>query len=217
VFSGLVKGIGRIVTRADHGDDRRFVVEQGGAAVGALAVGGSIAVNGVCLTAIAVTPKSFSADVSAATLAVTTLGTLKNGDRVNLEPPLKAGDPLDGHIVTGHIDGVGQVVAVEPAGRSTRVLIAVPAALSRYIAAKGSVAVDGVSLTVNAIEGAQFEVNIIPHTQSVTVIGEYARGTAVNIEVDLLARYLERLVRAEPDNGIDLATLRKYGYARDHR
>jgi riboflavin synthase len=216
VFSGLVKGIGRIATRADHGDDCRFVIELGSAGVGPLAIGGSIAVNGVCLTAIAATPKSFSADVSAATLAVTTLGALKVGDRVNLEPPLKAGDPLDGHIVTGHVDGVGEVVAVEPAGRSTRLVVAVPAALSRYIAAKGSVAVDGVSLTVNGVAGAEFEVNIIPHTQAVTVIGEYARGTAVNIEVDMLARYLERLVRTEPQTGIDLATLRKHGYARDH-
>ncbi len=217
MFSGLVKGIGRIARRDDHGGDRRFVVELGSAGVGPLAVGGSIAVNGVCLTAIAVAANSFSADVSAATLAVTTLGALEVGGRVNLEPPLKAGDPLDGHIVTGHVDGVGEVVSVEPVGSSTRVVIAVPAELSRFIAAKGSVAVDGVSLTVNAVAGVQFEVNVIPHTQAVTVIGEYARGTAVNIEVDMLARYLERLVRSEADTGIDLATLRKHGYARDHR
>ncbi len=216
MFSGLVKGIGRIAARADNGGDRRFVVELGTAGVGPLAVGGSIAVNGVCLTAVAVALQSFTADVSAATLAVTTLGALGPGDRVNLEPPLRAGDPLDGHIVTGHVDGVGEVVAIEPAGGSKRLVIAVPVALSRYIAAKGSVAVDGVSLTVNAVAGAQFEVNIIPHTQTVTVIGGYARGTAVNIEVDMLARYLERLVRTEPHTGIDLATLRKHGYARDH-
>jgi riboflavin synthase len=217
VFSGLVKGIGRIARRDDHGGDRRFTVDLGSAGVGPLAIGGSIAVNGVCLTAIAVTTTSFTADVSAATLAVTTLRTLAVGDRVNLEPPLKAGEPLDGHIVTGHVDGVGEVVAVEPVGKSTRLVIAVPAELSRYIAAKGSVAVDGVSLTVNAVAGVQFEVNIIPHTQNVTVIGGYARGTAVNIEVDMLARYLERLLRTEPDTGVDLATLRKHGYARDHR
>jgi riboflavin synthase len=127
------------------------------------------------------------------------------------------GDPLDGHIVTGHVDGVGEVVSIEPAGASARLVVAVPAALSRYIAAKGSVAVDGVSLTVNAVDGVRFEVNVIPHTQAVTVIGQYARGTAVNIEVDMLARYLERLVRTEAPAGIDLATLRKHGYARDHR
>jgi riboflavin synthase len=219
VFSGLIKGVGRVVTRTDHGADRRFVVELGSAAaaIAPLTVGGSIAVNGVCLTAVATTGGAFTADVSAATLAVTTLGRLAVGARVNLEPPLKAGDPLDGHIVTGHVDGVGEVVSIESVGRSTRLVIAVPATLSRYIAAKGSVTVDGVSLTVNGVEGAEFEVNIIPHTQAVTVIGEYARGTAVNIEVDMLARYLERLVRTAPDGGIDLATLRKHGYARDHR
>jgi riboflavin synthase len=217
VFSGLVKGIGRIAARTDRGGDRRFVVELGSAAIGPLAVGGSIAVNGVCLTAVAATPLTFTADVSAATLAVTTLGALAAGDRVNLEPPLKAGDPLDGHIVSGHVDGVGEVVAIEPAGGSKRLVIAVPASLARYVAAKGSVALDGVSLTVNAVSGAQFEVNIIPHTQAVTVIGGYARGTAVNIEVDMLARYLERLVQTEPDGGIDLPFLRKHGYSRDHR
>jgi riboflavin synthase len=133
---------------------------------------------------------------------------------VNLEPPLRAGDPLDGHIVTGHVDGVGEVVGVEPVGGSKRIVVAVPAALSRYIAPKGSVAIDGVSLTVNAVGAAELEVNIIPHTQAVTVIGEYARGTAVNIEVDMLARYLERLVQPDAPRGVDLATLREHGYAR---
>jgi riboflavin synthase len=197
VFSGLIKGIGRVAARTDQGADRRLVVDFGSAAIAPLAVGGSIAVNGVCLTAVAVTADGFTADVSQATLVVTTLGRLAVGARVNLEPPLRAGDPLDGHLVTGHVDGVGEVVAVEPAGRSTRIVVAAPAALARYIAAKGSVSVDGVSLTVNAVDGAQFEVNVIPHTLAVTVIGEYKRGTAVNIEVDMLARYLERLVRAE--------------------
>jgi riboflavin synthase len=215
VFSGLVKGIGRVASRTSSGGDVRFAIELGSAAVGPIAVGGSIAVNGVCLTAVAVAPGSFAADVSAATLAVTTLGRLAAGSRVNLEPPLKAGDPLDGHIVTGHVDGVGEVVSVERIGGSKRIVVAVPVALSRYIAAKGSVAVDGVSLTVNGVEAAEFEVNIIPHTQSVTVIGEYARGTAVNIEVDMLARYLERLVQPDAPRGVDLATLREHGYARD--
>lgn len=217
MFSGLVKGMGRVATRTDHGGDRRLVVELGDAAIAPLAVGGSIAVNGACLTVVVATPTSFTADVSAATLAVTTLGRLEGGARVNLEPPLTAGDPLDGHFVTGHVDGVGEVVSVEAAGGSKRLVVKVPKALSRYIAAKGSVAVDGVSLTVNAVDGAEFEVNVIPHTQTVTVIGEYVNGTAVNIEVDMLARYLERLVRAESDTGVDLAFLRKHGYARDHR
>jgi riboflavin synthase len=186
-----------VLTRTDHGQDQRFVIELGGVAMAPLQIGGSIAVNGVCLTAIAVTEGRFTADVSAETLAVTTLGQLTPGAKVNLEPPLKAGDPLDGHIVTGHVDGVGKVVSLTPDGRSTRLAIEVPAGLARYIAAKGSVAVDGVSLTVNAVGGARFEVNIIPHTQTVTVIGEYQPGLAVNIEVDMIARYLERLVRAD--------------------
>jgi riboflavin synthase len=213
----LVKGIGRVTARTDHGRDQRFVIETGSAAVGTLAIGGSIAVNGVCLTAIEADSGRFSADVSGETLAVTTLGELVPGSRVNLEPPLKAGDPLDGHIVTGHVDGVGEVEACEPEGRSQRIVIRVPAPLKRYIAPKGSVAVDGVSLTVNGVEDDLFTVNIIPHTQTATIIGEYAPGTAVNIEVDMLARYLERLLTAEPAAGVDLALLRKHGYARDDR
>jgi riboflavin synthase len=124
---------------------------------------------------------------------------------------------LDGHIVTGHVDGVGEVVSVEPVGGSKRLVVGFPAPLTRFIAAKGSVAIDGVSLTVNAVGATELEVNVIPHTQSVTVIGEYAPGTAVNIEVDMLARYLERLVLANERDGIDIAFLRKHGYARDDR
>jgi riboflavin synthase len=215
VFSGLVKGTGRVAARTEHGADQRLAIELDAVAIAPLAVGGSIAVSGVCLTAVTATAQSFSADVSAETLAVTTLGRLRLGARVNLEPPLKAGEPLDGHLVTGHVDGVGEVVSVTPAGRSKSVAIAVPAGLARYVAAKGSVAVDGVSLTVNAVRGAEFTVNVIPHTLDVTVIGEYRRGTAVNIEVDMLARYLERLLGEPAETGIDREYLRKHGYARD--
>jgi riboflavin synthase len=217
VFSGLVKGVGRVASRTNLGSDARFVIELGSSGVAPPAVGGSIAVNGVCLTAVAVAASKVTVDVSAETLAVTTFGRLAAGAGVNLEPPLKAGDPLDGHIVTGHVDGVGEVSSVEAVGASKRIVVAIPAALARYIAPKGSVAVDGVSLTVNAAGAADFEVNIIPHTQTVTVIGQYARGTAVNIEVDMLARYLERLLQKDSNSGIDLPTLRKHGYARDHR
>ncbi|HJR71993.1 MAG TPA: riboflavin synthase [Gammaproteobacteria bacterium] len=217
MFSGLVKGTGRIAARTEHGADQRFAIELEASSVAPLAVGGSIAVNGVCLTAVTATATGFSADVSAETLAVTTLGRLALGRRVNLEPPLKAGDPLDGHLVTGHVDGVGEVVSATPAGRGKCVVVAVPSALARYVATKGSVAVDGVSLTVNAVRGAEFTVNIIPHTLAQTVIGEYERGTAVNIEVDLLARYLERLLAEPAGSGIDREYLRKHGYARDHR
>ncbi len=217
MFSGLVKGIGRVAARTEQGGDRRFVIELGTAAIPPLAIGGSIAVNGVCLTAVTATATTFTADVSEATLAVTTFGRLVPGSRVNLEPPLKAGDPLDGHLVTGHVDGVGEVVKLESLGGSKRLVVKVPDALKRYIATKGSIAVDGVSLTVNGVADAEFEVNIIPHTQNVTVIGEYARGSAVNIEVDLLARYLERFVQTDAAGAMDIGFLRKHGYARDHR
>jgi riboflavin synthase len=194
VFSGIVKGIGRVVERIDLGRDRRLAIAHPGVALGAIGVGSSIAVNGVCLTATAVAADRFQVDVSGETLAVTTFATLAEGARVNLEPPLSVGDPLDGHIVQGHVDGVARVVEVAPEGRSVRIAIAVPAELARYVASKGSVAVDGVSLTVNSVSGVRFEVNVIPHTQAATVIGDYAIGTAVNVEVDLIARYLERLV-----------------------
>jgi riboflavin synthase len=219
VFSGIVKSIGRIAEIADHGADRRLVITYDGASLGRLEIGGSIAVNGVCLTATSDAASRFAADVSAETLAVTTLGRLAVGVRVNLEPPLKAGEPLDGHIVQGHVDGTGRVVALKPAGRSTELTIELPADLVRYVAPKGSIAVDGVSLTVNSIRERQFTVNIIPHTQAVTVIGEYRSGTAVNIEVDLVARYLERLVRSDGEaddaRGVDLGLLKKHGYARN--
>jgi riboflavin synthase len=212
----LVKGTGRVAASSDRGGDRALEIEIGApAAVGPLAVGGSIAVNGVCLTAVATNGVRFAADVSAATLAVTTLGRLAPGTRVNLEPSLRLGDPLDGHLVAGHVDGIGEVVSFEPAGGSQRLVVRAPTGLARYLAVKGSVAVDGVSLTVNAVHGAEFEVNIIPHTAAVTVIGEYGRGTAVNIEVDMLARYLERLLTAHAESGLDLEFLKKHGYARD--
>jgi len=194
MFSGLVKGTGEIVAVEDHGKDRRIVVSFADGVLPTLAVGGSVAVSGVCLTAVTAERGRFAADVSSETMAVTTFGTLGVGSRVNLEPPLRLADPLDGHLVTGHVDGVGEVRAVEPAGQSRKLRIEVPAALARYVAAKGSIAIDGVSLTVNRVEGAELEVNIIPHTQALTVIGGHGVGTRVNVEVDLVARYLERLV-----------------------
>ena len=193
VFSGIVKGVGRIVEENRVGSDRRIVVAFAPGLLDRFELGASVAVNGACLTATECAADRFAADVSAETLAVTTLGTLAVGARVNLESPLKLGETLDGHLVTGHIDGVGRVVALTPDGRSTRLSVELPAELARYVARKGSVAVDGVSLTVNAVAGNRFEVNIIPHTQAVTIIGEYGVGRAVNIEVDLIARYVERL------------------------
>jgi riboflavin synthase len=215
MFSGIVKGVGRILEQKDLGGDQRWVVATGDAPLGRLAVGGSVAVSGVCLTATEVCKDRFAVDLSAETLAVTTFAKLGVGARVNLEPPLTLADPLDGHLVSGHVDGVGTVVDLAPSARSTVIRFEIPEALARYVAQKGSVAVDGVSLTVNAVQGRTFEVNVIPHTQAVTVIGEYRRGVAVNIEVDIIARYLERLGGAEKPSGVGLELLKQHGYARE--
>lgn len=197
MFSGIVKCVGRVLERTDMGADARLAIAYETGELGALAPGSSIAVNGACLTATACGPGRFEADVSKATLAVTTLGALAVGSPVNLEPSLKVGDPMDGHYVTGHIDGVGRVVEIGPAARSTFLAIELPEALRRYVARKGSIAVDGVSLTVNAVSGRRFEVNIVPHTREATVISGYAPDTPVNIEVDIVARYVERLAGRE--------------------
>jgi riboflavin synthase len=160
-------------------------------------IGDSICVQGCCLTAIDLPDGAFVADVSRETLSLTTLGDLAVGSPVNLEPSLKAGDALGGHLVSGHIYGVAEIVAIGGDARSTRLKIAVPADLARYIARKGSVAIDGVSLTVNEVEGATFGVNIIPHTQTVTTLGKLTVGARVNLEVDQVARYIERLATVD--------------------
>jgi riboflavin synthase len=214
VFSGIIKGVGRVADATELGADRRWVIDAGDVPLGPLAIGGSVAVNGCCLTAVGIAGPRFTLDLSAETLAVTTFGRLGAGARVNLEAPLKLGEPLDGHLVQGHVDGVGEVVKLEAAGRSTVLGIELPEPLARYVAQKGSIAVDGVSLTVNAVRGNRFEVNVIPHTQAVTVIGGYRLGDAVNIEVDMIARYLERLGRRDDEPGVGMELLRKHGYAR---
>lgn len=175
-------------------------------------IGESIAVNGVCLTAVGFVDGGFVTDVSVETLDVTALGSLAEGSAVNLEPSVSLGERLGGHLVSGHVDCIGTVKTREADARSVRLGIEVPDNYKRYIAKKGSVCVDGVSLTVNAVSGATFDVNIIPHTVEVTIIGRYAIGTRVNIEVDLLARYLERLLTAD-DDGITEKFLRDHGYA----
>lgn len=195
MFTGIVKGVGRVLESREVGGDRRFSFDTAGHLPN-LGVGASFAVNGACLTAVACEGMRAIADVSLATLSQTTLGGLGPGAAVNLEPALAAGEPLDGHLVTGHVDGVGTVQSVEPEARSFRLAIELPAGLERYVAVKGAVAVDGVSLTVNAVRDRIFEVNIIPHTHAETIIGAYGPGTAVNIEVDIIARYLERMLQA---------------------
>lgn len=212
MFSGIIKGCGRILETAGQGSDRRLVVGTAGAGLGTVGVGESIAVNGVCLTALDPTAESFAADVSAETLARTTLGLLGPGDAVNLEQSLKLGQTVDGHLVYGHVDGVGSVADLSDRGRSIELSIVLPAALNRYVAVKGSIAVDGVSLTVNAVGGDRFTVNIIPHTREITVISGYVQGTPVNIEVDMIARYLERLQTAGGGEGISREMLRRHGF-----
>ena len=214
MFSGIVRGVGRIVAQHDAGGDRRVTIRYDGAAMDRPAAGASIAVNGVCLTATASDAACFTADVSAATLSVTTLGALGVGADVNLEPALMLGERLDGHLVTGHVDGVGHVVTVGRAARSVTLTIEIPQQLRRYVARKGSVAVDGVSLTVNAVAGARFEVNIVPHTLDTTLIPGYRPGTAVNIEIDVVARYVERLLATTDSTttALDREFLESHGY-----
>jgi riboflavin synthase len=192
VFTGIVQDIGRVQLRETRGGDLRLVIAAAGLA--GIRIGDSICVQGCCLTATQVQGPVFAADLSRETLALTTLGELAVGDGVNLEPALRAGDALGGHLVSGHIDGVAEVSAVSGDARSRRLEISVPQALARYLAPKGSVAVDGVSLTVNAVGNASFGVNIIPHTLSVTTLGRLAVGARVNLEVDQVARYLARLL-----------------------
>lgn len=176
-------------------------------------IGESISVNGVCLTAVAFSNDGFDADVSVETLNVSALGQLGEGAHVNLEPALSVGERLGGHWVNGHVDCVGTITAMSSDARSLRIGIEIPMGYARYIAKKGSICVDGVSLTVNQVSANSFDLNIIPHTADITTISEYAIGTNVNIEVDQIARYLERLL-AKDDDGVSLEFLRAHGYAR---
>jgi riboflavin synthase len=194
MFTGIVLDVGRIEAREPRGGDLRLTIGFTRLDPKRLAVGDSVCVQGCCLTVTAVGGTSFAADLSRETLALTTLGELALGAAVNLEPALRAGDALGGHLLSGHVDGVGEIRARGGDARSLRLEIAAPEALARYLAPKGSIAVDGVSLTVNSVDGASFGVNIIPHTQTATTLGAAAAGTRVNLEVDQVARYLARLL-----------------------
>jgi len=196
MFSGIVTAVGRIASATLHGDGIRLRVEAPGFGLDDVAIGDSIAIQGVCHTVVAKSAEAFEVDTSRATLDVTT--GLAAGSAVNLEKSLRLADRLGGHLVSGHVDGVGEVVGFEDLGGSVRLAVRAPAELARYIARKGSVAVDGVSLTVNSIEGRAFEVNLIPHTRSVTTLGRLREGERVNLEVDMIARYAERLL-ASPE------------------
>ena len=197
MFTGIVQAVGSVIAREPRGGDARLVIAFEQLDSSGIHVGDSICVQGCCLTAVELCARSFAADVSRETLSLTTLGELTVGSPVNLERSLRAGDPLGGHLVSGHVDGVGEVAAISDDARSTRVEILVSAALGRYIARKGSVAIDGVSLTVNEVQGVRFGINLIPHTQAVTTLGALRVGARVNVEVDQIARYVERLLLAE--------------------
>jgi len=196
VFTGIIQAMGRVAGSEPVGGDVRLTIDAQHLAsrveAARLAVGESIAVSGVCLTVVAFDGRCFAADVSRETLGLTTLGELAEGSEVNLEAALRAGDPLGGHLMSGHIDGCARVAALHPDARSLRVDIELPAGLERYVAPKCSVALDGVSLTVNTVEGRLFSVNLIPHTVAVTCFRQLQPGLRLNLEVDQLARYVER-------------------------
>ncbi|MAT94512.1 MAG: riboflavin synthase [Halioglobus sp.] len=216
MFTGIIQAVGTIAERQARGGDVRLHVATGKLPLDDVALGDSICTNGVCLTVVDLPGDGFWADVSVETLDFTTLGALPPGASVNLEKALTPASRLGGHIVSGHVDGVGEVVSLAGDARSVRVVLRAPDALARYIAHKGSICVDGTSLTVNAVSGARFELNIIPQTMAETVFGQYAPGTRVNLEVDVIARYLERLVQgdaaAHDGAGLSLETLAENGF-----
>lgn len=218
MFTGIIQSVGRIESIEDTGGDARVWIATGQLDMSDVQLGDSIAMNGVCLTVIELREGAYCADVSGETLSLTSLRQLTVGSRVNLEKALTLQTRLGGHLVSGHVDGLGKVVSRYDDARSVRFVIEAPAPLARYIAMKGSITVDGVSLTVNRVDGCNFELNIVPHTLQQTIMGEYQQGSEVNLEVDLLARYLERLLlgeeAAQPGSGISAAFLAEHGFVK---
>ena len=196
MFTGLIEAVGKLASRELVGGDARLRIAIGSLPFADVQLGESIAVNGVCLTVVAFDEAGFDADASNETLALTTLGRLAPGRAINLERAMRPSDRLGGHMVSGHVDGVGRVLEVRDDARAQRWRFGAPAALLRYVAAKGSICVDGVSLTVNAVDHEGFEVALVPHTIAHTAFGRTAIGDEVNLEVDLVARYVERLLQA---------------------
>lgn len=193
MFTGIIESLGRIVSVEERDGDRRLLIEAGALLAGAR-LGDSLAVNGICLTVAHKTGTQFAADVSRETLGLTTAGNWRAGSTVNIEPAVVAGQPLGGHLVSGHVDGVGTLLSKQQDARSWRMRFGMPESLNRFVAQKGSITVDGVSLTVNETEGGAFAVNMVPHTLQHTTLGQLQPGDPVNLEVDLIARYLEKLI-----------------------
>ena len=215
MFTGIIEAVGRIKKIEPVGGDMRLHLDVGNLDMSDVQLGDSIAVNGVCLTAIEFNKQYFVADVSNETINLTSLKGLSIGSEVNLEKALLPTTRLGGHLVSGHVDGLGEVVAIKEESRSIQIIIKAPDNLKHYIATKGSICIDGTSLTVNNITDTDFEINIVPHTQQETIIKNYMPGIKVNLEVDLIARYLERLLTkqdGESENGVTLETLSKAGF-----
>ena len=218
MFTGIIEGLGTLTAIRSLGQGARLTLESG-INLTDTAIGDSIAVNGTCLTAVAISGNRFEVDVSPETLRFTTLGSAKVGDRVNLERALRLSDRLDGHLVSGHIDGIGSLRQRKPIGNAILITISVPRQLTRYMIHKGSVAVDGVSLTINNLGPESFEISIIPHTAGLTTVGFKQPGSQVNIETDLIGKYIERFTTTPGNlkvpgekNDIDIALLAKSGF-----
>jgi riboflavin synthase len=194
MFTGIIQAMGRVISLAERGGDLELGIDAAGLEMARIAIGDSVCVQGACLTVTRKQDTCFFADVSRETLSKTTLGKLKIGSNVNLEPSLRAGDALGGHMVSGHVDAVGKLERIDQDARSWRLEFELPPSLTRFVAAKGSICLNGVSLTVNKVDGLRFDVNIIPHTHAVTTLGELRVGDEINVEIDVVARYLERLM-----------------------
>lgn len=214
MFTGIIEAIGSVAKLQQLGSDWRLTIDTGKLDLSDVVLGDSIAVNGCCLTVVELKENIFSADVSNESMRCTALGEFKDGTRVNLEKAMLASGRLGGHIVSGHVDGVGSLVELSEDGASVRLVYEAPKEIAKYIAAKGSVCIDGTSLTVNEVSGQKFSVNVIPHTQSETIIGDYKVEQNVNLEVDLIARYLERLLQGTDSKteGLNKDFLAKHGF-----
>ncbi|EDY86741.1 riboflavin synthase, alpha subunit [gamma proteobacterium HTCC5015] len=217
MFTGIIQAVGRVAAAENKGGDLRLHIDTADLPMEGVELGDSIAVNGVCLTAVDLLDRGFWADVSRETLNLTSLAGIGAGRRVNLEKAMTPTTHFGGHIVSGHVDGLGEVVSRHSDGRSERFVLRAPDELARYIAKKGSITVDGTSLTVNEVKGADFELNIVPHTLEHTIMGDYQAGSKVNLEVDVVARYLERLLLGDKaheagQGGISLEALTRAGF-----
>lgn len=211
MFTGIIASTGTVDSVEPSGGDLRLTINSGKLDLSDVKLGDSIAINGVCLTVVDINGTQLAFDVSNETLDRTSLGQATPGSNVNLEKAMAVGDRLGGHIVSGHVDGLGKVSEMSPSARSVKFRFDVPGNLERYIAEKGSITIDGTSLTVNQVGPGWFEVNIIPHTMQETIMSDYQTGTVVNLEVDLIARYLERLIPGMDANGLNRETLENLG------